>query len=290
MKPPLFEYIRPATVEEAVAARAAHEDSVVLAGGQSLIPTLNFRIANPDAVIDIARIQGLDRIAVEGGSIRVGAMARHRDVELSDEVHAANPLLRDVLGNVAHIVVRNRGTVVGSIAHADAAAEMPCVLLALDGHVVAQGPNGRREIAAADFFQFHMTTALAADELLVEAVFPALPAGAGWAFREFARRHGDYALAGICAVLELDGDTCRTARLAACGIASTPVRLSAVEDRLAGARLDKGSVAAAAAEAGQYVTAEDEPQATAAYRRHLTAALVRATVAEAAGRAGVDVG
>ena len=161
MKPPLFDYVTPESVEEAVAARAAEEDSVLLAGGQSLIPTLNFRIANPSVLIDIGRISALKGIDVGEADITVGAMVRQREVERDAAVHRANPLLREVLGHVAHTVVRNRGTVAGSIAHADAAAELPAMLLATGGSVEVRGPGGGRTIEARDLFKFHLTTSLA---------------------------------------------------------------------------------------------------------------------------------
>jgi carbon-monoxide dehydrogenase medium subunit len=286
MKPPLFDYVTPESIEDAVAARAAEEDSVVLAGGQSLIPTLNFRIANPAMLIDISRIKALKSLDVGAEEIAIGAMVRQRQVEKDDAVHRANPLLREVLGTVAHTVVRNRGTVAGSIAHADAAAELPAMLLATDGAVDVCGPAGVRRIAAGDLFQFHLTTNLAADEIITAVRVPALAPNTGWAFMEFARRHGDYALAGICALVTLDdAGRCTEARLSACGIASTAVRLDKTEAELTGSRLDEAAIAAAAKAARDAVTAADDTQASAAYRRHLVDTLTRRSVAQARGRA-----
>ena len=287
MKPPLFEYIRPATIEEAVAARAAHDYSAVLAGGQSLIPTMNFRIANPGALIDISRIEGLSGCRVEGGEIVIGAMARQRDVELDDAVHAANPLIRETLENVAHVPIRCRGTVVGSLAHADAAAEMPALLLAMGGHVVAHGPGGQRTIAADDLFQFHMTTSLEPDEIVTEARVPALPDGAGWAFLEFTRRHGDYAIAGVAAIVERASDgSCARAALAACGIGSRAVQLTDAEATLGGSGLDEAALEAAAEAAKGAVTATDDSHASTAFRQHVLGTVVKRAVAKAASRAG----
>jgi carbon-monoxide dehydrogenase medium subunit len=286
MKPPLFDYATPKSVEEAIAARAGEEDSVFLAGGQSLIPTLNFRIANPSLLIDIGRIPALKELTVADGEISIGAMVRQRQVEKDDAVYRANPLLREVLGNVAHAVVRNRGTVAGSIAHADAAAELPAMLLATGGSVAVQGPAGARRIAAADLFQFHLTTSLAEGEMITAVKVPALAPRTGWSFREFTRRHGDYALAGICALVTLDdAGRCATASLAACGIASTAVRLDAAEAELAGAALDDAAIARAAKAARGAVTAADDSQASTAYRRHLVDTLTRRTLAEAKRRA-----
>ena len=286
MKPPLFDYVTPESVEDAVAARAAEEDSVLLAGGQSLIPTLNFRIANPAVLIDISRIEALKGIDVGAAEITVGAMVRQRQVEKDDAIHRANPLLREVLSNVAHAVVRNRGTIAGSIAHADAAAELPALLLATSGSVDVQGAAGRRNIAAGDLFKFHLTTSLAADEMITAVRIPALAPNTGWSFKEFARRHGDYALAGICALVTLDAaGRCAEARLSACGIASTAVRLDAAEAELTGSALDDTAIAAAAKAARDAVTAADDSQASTAYRRHLVDTLTRRTVAQALGRA-----
>ncbi len=286
MKPPLFDYVTPESVEEAVAARAAEEDSVLLAGGQSLLATLNFRIANPALLIDISRIPALKGIDVGADEITIRAMARQREVELSDAVHGANPLLREVLQRVAHTVVRNRGTIAGSIAHADAAAELPALLLATEGVVDVQGPGGTRVIEAGDLFQFHLTTSLAGDEMITAVRIPNLAPNTGWSFKEFARRRGDYALAGICALVTLgDGGRCTKARLSACGIASTAVRLTQAEDELTGGALDDDAIARAAKAARDGVTAADDSQASTAYRRHLVDTLTRRTVAQAKGRA-----
>ena len=285
MKPPLFEYVTPESVEEAVAARAAEVDSVLLAGGQSLLATLNFRIANPALLIDISRIPSLRGIDVNDSEIIVRAMVRQREVELSEAVHQANPLVREVLQNVAHTVVRNRGTVAGSIAHADAAAELPAMLLAVEGSVDVQGPGRKRSIAAGELFQFHLTTSLADDEMIIAVRIPVLLPATGWSYMEFARRHGDYALAGICALVTLDGDgRCTKARLSACGIASTAVRLASAEEELTGDMLDETAIARAAKAARDAVTAVDDSQASTAYRRHLVDTLTRRTLIQAKGR------
>jgi carbon-monoxide dehydrogenase medium subunit len=286
VKPPLFDYVAPATVEEAVAALSRYENASVLAGGQSLIPTLNFRIAAPDALVDIGRIGGLKGISIANGHITVRAMTRQREVELDAGVQKANPLIRETLNNVAHVPIRNRGTLVGSLAHADAAAELPCLLVATGGSVTAVGPKGSRTIAADDFFQFHMTTSRATDELVTDAKIPALPPRTGWAFLEMARRHGDYALAGVCALLTLDGSgNCGEVRLAGCGIGPRPMRLSKAEAALRGGKADTSAFAAAGRAAADHVTAPDDVQASTAYRKRLTATLVERALATAASRA-----
>ena len=286
MKPALFDYVAPETVEAAVEALAGDETARPLAGGQSLIPTMNFRLSTPGRLVDLQRIAALRGIAVEGGTIRVGAMTRHRELETDAAANAANPLIGEVLDNVAHIAIRNRGTVGGSIAHADPAAELPCLLVATGGAVTVEGPGGSREIAAADLFRFHMTTSLDQAEILTEIRIPALAPATGYAFEEFARRKGDYALAGVCTLLTVEGGVCRAARIAACGIASRPVRLAAAEDALAGRVLDEAARNAAGEAAKEYVTAQADLQASEAYRKDLLAALVRRTAATAAKRAG----
>ena len=285
MKPPLFDYVAPQSVEEAVEVLASDETARPLAGGQSLIPTLNFRMAAPSLLVDLRRIGALRGHAIDGDVIRVGAMARQRDLERDGAVRRTNPLIAEVLGNVAHIAIRNRGTVGGSIAHGDAAAELPCMLVATGGSVVAHRVGGERTIAAEDFFLFHMTTALETDELLTEVRIPALRSHTGYAFKEVARRHGGYALAGVCALVRLRDGVCNAVRLAACGVASKPTRLAGAEAALLDAPPEGGALARAAEAARDYVTAGDDRQASVDYRRDLAAALVRRTVTEAADRA-----
>ena len=189
MKPSLFEYSAPDSVAGVVDLLRDDPGAMILAGGQSLVPAMNFRLASPTRLVDIRGVEGLDEIKVEDGSVVVGAMARHRDVELDNAVAAANPLIREAMQFVAHVPIRNRGTLVGSLCHADAAAEMPLILLVTGGSVTAVGPNGRRDIPAGDFFQFHMTTTREPDEMIVSATIPALPKGAGYAFDDrFAMR------------------------------------------------------------------------------------------------------
>jgi xanthine dehydrogenase iron-sulfur cluster and FAD-binding subunit A len=219
VKPAPFELIRPETVEDAVAFKSGYgADASVLAGGQSLVPMLNFRLARPAALVDLGPVPGLDGIRLEDGLIHVGAMVRQTALEQSEVAVAACPVLSQALHHVAHPVIRNRGTVGGTIAHADASAELPTVLVALHGSVAAAGPQGSRTVSARELFDFHLTTSLEPDEILTEVRFPVLARGAGSAFVEVARRHGDYALAGVCAIVELDDDSrIAAARLAYCG-------------------------------------------------------------------------
>jgi carbon-monoxide dehydrogenase medium subunit len=212
VKPPPFEYHAPATVDEACLLLNSLEDAKVLAGGQSLVPLLNFRLARPAHLVDINRVGSLDRIYERDGGVAIQALARQAAVEDSDLVHHVCPLLGAAIRLVAHRVIRNRGTVCGSLAHADPASELPAVLLALGGHVVARSTRGERAIEAAGLFQGVMETALAPDELLVEAWFPASPKP--FAVIEESRRHGDFALAGVVRAAD---------RLALFGVAPTPV-------------------------------------------------------------------
>ena len=285
MKPAPFEFVGARTVDEAVQARAESDYNVVLAGGQSLIPAMNFRLVQPEVVIDLSRVSELRGLQVDGTSIRVGAMVTQRQAELDAGVAAANPLLTETLGHVAHSVIRSRGTVVGSIAHADAAAELPALLTALDGDVTAVSIRGSRSIPAGELFDFHLTTTLAEDEIITEVRIPTLRAGDGYAFEEFARRHGDFAQAGVCVVLGFNNGTCDRAAISGCGIASRPVRLTEAENALVGGTVGTDDIARAQEAARDYVTAEDDMTTTRAYRRHLLAGLVGRAVGTATARA-----
>ena len=286
MKPPLFEYISPETIEGAIAARTSEEDSAILAGGQSLIPTLNFRIANPALIIDIRRIRELRGIKFNENHISVGAMTSQRELELNKEVIKCNPLINEVLQNVAHTVIRNRGTIAGSIAHADAAAELPAMLLATGGSVTAVGKSGARDIKAEDLFKFHLTTSLTSDEIITEVLIPNLPINTGWSFKEFARRHGDYALAGICALISIDhNNTCTYASITGCGIASCAIRLKKAEEALINKPLNDSNIEIAAKAAREEVSTPDETQATTAYRQHLVNTLTSRVLIDAKTKA-----
>ena len=291
MKPPLFRYQAPRTLKEAVVALASDPDAMVLAGGQSLLPAMNFRLANPSLLVDIQHVAELKGIAIEGGQIIVKAMTRHRELELDERVRAANPLLNEAMAHVAHIPIRNRGTVVGSLCHADGAAEVPLVLVLLGGSVLVEGPAGRREIAADEFFRFHLTTTRRRDEIAVEARFPVLRADSGSAFDEVTRRHGDYAIAGVGAVVRMNADgRLSEIRLAACGVTSRPVRLPQAEKLLNGTALSEADLKAAGRAAAEAVTAPDDMHASNAYRRRAVATLVRRMAAKAATRARERIG
>jgi CO/xanthine dehydrogenase FAD-binding subunit len=286
MKPPLFAYCAPTTIDECVAALAADGDAVILAGGQSLLPAMNFRVANPGTLVDIQRVAELKGISIEGGTIVVKAMTRHREFERDDAVRRLNPLIAEAMEHVAHIPIRNRGTVVGSLCHADPSAEMPAILVLLGGSVTAHGPGGRREIQADAFYDSALTTTRRQDEIIVEARFPVLAPDAGWAFDEVTRRHGDFAIAGVGAVVRLDAARRATGvALAACGIADRPVRLREAEQHLIGTLLASADLRAAGTIAASAVTVDDDMHATARLRRRIVAALVERVVTKATTRA-----
>ena len=282
MKPPKFEYHAPSTLDEALALLARYNgDAKLLAGGQSLVPLLNFRLARPAALIDLNRITSLAYIREHDGHVRLGAMTRQRAIEFSPVVARRLPLLTEATRWVGHLPIRTRGTIGGSIAHADPSAEYPAVLTALDGEVVARGPKGERVLKPRDFFQTYLTTNLAADEILTEVRLPATPAGAGYAFEEFARRHGDFAIIGIAAVIVREGSRCTMARLATAGAGPIPVRLRAAEEILEREGLGDDALARAAAKAQELVQPDGDIHASADYRRHLTGVLTGRAVKRA---------
>lgn len=282
MKPPRFDYHAPSSVEEALGLLTRYGgDAKVLAGGQSLVPLLNFRLAQPAALVDLNRIGALSYIREHDGEVRLGAMTRQRAVEFSPVVARRLPLLGEATALVAHLPIRTRGTIGGSLAHADPSAEYPAVLAALEGTVVARGPRGERVLTAPELFRSYLTTSLEPDEILTEVRLPAMAPGSGHAFEEFSRRQGDYAIVGIAAVVTRQGDRCTAARLATAGVGPVPVRLRAAEEILERDGLGARAVEAAAARAAELVDPESDLHASAAYRRNLT----RVLTARALGRA-----
>lgn len=287
MKPPRFDYHAPSSVDEALALLVRYGgDAKVLAGGQSLVPLLNFRLARPAALIDLNRVPGLAYIHEADGQVRLGAMTRQRAIEFSPVVAGRLPLLAEATRLVGHLPIRTRGTIGGSIAHADPSAEYPAVLTALDGEVVARSPRGERVLRAGELFRSYLTTSLAPDEILTEVRLPAAPAGAGWAFEELSRRHGDFAIVGIAALVVRAGPRSATARLAAAGAGAVPVRLRAAEEILEREGLGDAAIDAAAARAAELVSPDSDIHASAAYRRHLTGVLTQRALRRAAARTG----
>jgi aerobic carbon-monoxide dehydrogenase medium subunit len=295
VKPPPFQYHRPSTVEEALAVldHAGH-DGKVLAGGQSLVPLLNMRLAAPAHLVDVNRLAELAYVRSDDQAVRVGALARHAEVEHDADAHAAVPLLRQALTDLAHPTIRNRGTVVGSLVHADPAGELPAVLALLGGTMELARAGARRTVPAAEFFLGPLESALRPGELATEAVFPRPPAGSGSAWLEVARRHGDYALCGVGVLVTLDGDRRVAAARAACvSVGPTPVLVD-LADAVGGRPHDAADWAAAGALAAAAVDPEDDIHATAAYRRHLAGVLTaragRAAAEHAAGGNGAPHG
>ncbi len=274
MKPAPFAYLRPSTLEEALAALAGEQGAKVLAGGQSLVPLLSMRLAAPSMLIDINALPDLGHVTCDEAGVRVGALARHAHVLASPEAATTQPLVALALANVAHPTIRNRGTTVGSIVHADAAAEMPMVLRLLEGSVDVASVRGRRTIPAAELFAGPLESTLAHDEIAVEAFFPALAPGAGVAFQEISRRHGDYALVGVAAHVELEGDEVVRARLGYLSVSDVPVVVD-VSDSL------DDPAAAALAE----LEPVDDIHATADYRAHLVRVLTPRVLAAATDHA-----
>ena len=286
MKPPLFRYEAPRTLGDAVAVLASDPDAMVLAGGQSLVPAMNFRVATPSVLVDIQHVEGFKGIAVEGDTIVIKAMTRHRELELHPEVRRLSPLVAETMQHVAHVPIRNRGTVVGSLCHADPSAEMPLLFVLLDGTLAATGSTGTRQIAAADFFQSFLTTNRRQDEIVIEARLPVMPAGAGFAFDEVTRRHGDYALVGVGCVLSLDSNgRAQNVRLAACGISDRAVRLRAAEAALAGSVLASSDLVAAGRASADAVTQTDDMNTSLSYRRRVLSGLIQRLVPIAASGA-----
>jgi 2-furoyl-CoA dehydrogenase FAD binding subunit len=274
MKPAPFAYLRPATLEEALAALAGEQGAKVLAGGQSLVPLLSMRLAAPSMLVDINALPDLGHVRVAEDGVRVGALARHAEVLASAEAAQAQPLLAMALSHVAHPTIRNRGTTVGSIVHADAAAEMPMVLRLLEGSVDVASVRGRRTIPAAELFAGPLESTLAHDEVAVEAFFPSLAPGAGVAFQEIARRHGDYALVGVAALVETDGGEVTRARVGFVSVSDVPVVVDVTD------ALDDPAAKALA----ELDPAEDI-HATAAYRAHLVKVLAPRVLAAATDHA-----
>lgn len=289
MKPPSFDYADPGSTAEVVSLLAQHEgEAKIIAGGQSLMPLLNMRFARPTLLVDLRRLRELDYIRETDGALAIGATTIQRDVERSPEVARHQPMLRAAMHLIAHPQIRNRGTVGGSLAHADPAAELPTLAVALDAEMEVMGPGGTRVVPAADFFVTYLTTSMEPAEMLTAVRFPARPAGrSGWSFQEVARRHGDYAMAGVAVTLTLgDGERCRDARLVLFGVGATPVRARRAEQALVGQQVDARLIE----HLGSTIRDEiDEPltdvHASAEYRRHLAGVLTRRALREALERA-----
>lgn len=268
MKPAPFAYRKARALEEAVTLLGEHKDARLLAGGQSLIATLNMRLSTPMLLIDINGIGGHGGITLKNGSVEIGALARHAQAERSDVIAKNAPLIARAMPHIGHPAIRNRGTLGGSIAFADPAAELPACLLALDGEVEAAGPKGKRTIKAEDFFKGLFETALAPQEVLTAICVPATSKDMRVGFAELARRHGDYAIVGLAASAKADGKGFKDVRLAYFGVGATPVRAKIAETALAKGDID-GAVA------GLDLAPQDDVQATGAVKKYLAGVLLR---------------
>lgn len=288
MKPAPFEYYRPETLEEGLHLLAEHGDQAKpLAGGQSLIPAMNFRLARPAVLVDINQIRELSHIEEKEGELFLGGLARQRDVERSALVRRTSPLLHETMPFVAHLAIRNRGTVGGSLAHADPAAELPAVAVALEARLRVRSLGTDRWIPANEFFTGLFSTALNADELLVEIAIPRVGDRTGCAFEEVSRRHGDYALAGSAAVITLDAQgRCESGRVVLLSVGDRPI-LAEHAARILNGTVPSADVIHAAAEAAAHhdIDPPADIHASSAYRRHLAAVLTRRALGRAVARA-----
>jgi len=284
MKLPAFDYACPTTLTEAVALLGAHVDAKAIAGGQSLVPMLAFRVASPSMLVDLRKLPGLDQIKIDDSGVRLGAMVRWRDILDDARLVRAHPLLVAAVRHVAHYQIRNRGTVGGSIAHADPAAEMPGIAVACDAEIAVTGRAGSRMIPAEEFFVGALTTALATDEIITEIRLPVWPAGRRFGFEEFALRRGDFAIAAAAVFYDQDAAGRATnAHVGVIGVGDRPARLAPVEAVLNGARIDADVIARAAAATSAAVAPPTDIHASAAYRRSLVGTMVeRALLAAAA--------
>jgi aerobic carbon-monoxide dehydrogenase medium subunit len=284
MKAADFAYARATSVDDAVALLAAHGGRAkLLSGGQSLLPAMNLRLISPELVIDIGGIAELRGIAVKGDTVRIGALARHVDLQRSPEIAAHAPLLKEAVTHVAHPAIRNRGTIGGSLAHADPASELPACMLALDASFVVRSKTGERRIAAGDFFQGIFQTALSAEELLVAIELPMPPKNSVHFFHEFARRNGDYAIAGLAAQAKIDGGTFTHLRLAYFAVGDRPV-LAGAAKVLVGKVITVALLSEASEALGDELDPEDDQQASGGMRRHLAKVLLMRCVATLLGR------
>jgi CO/xanthine dehydrogenase FAD-binding subunit len=273
MKPAKFDYVLPTTVDAAIEALvASNGEGKLLAGGQSLLPLLNFRMARPAVLVDLNGIKGLSYIEERGTSIVIGALTRHRDLEHSPLVASKLPVMSAAIRHVAHLAIRNRGTLGGSLSHADPAAELPMLATFYDAKISIEGPKGRRTVAAKEFFVDALTNCLEPEEIVVEIEFPVLDHD-GWAFEEVARRFGDFALASIAVSVRRGGAGLGDARIAVMGVADTPLRLKEAEQELIAMRLDDGTADRFSELVISKISPNDDLHASAEYRRHLLAQL-----------------
>jgi CO/xanthine dehydrogenase FAD-binding subunit len=288
MKPPRFDYLAPRTLDEALAHLHHHGDQAkILAGGQSLIPMLNFRLAHPGVVVDVNRLIELAYVRQHDGGVAVGALTRQHAVERSELIRARVPVVAEACRFIGHAPIRHRGTFGGNLAHADPASELPAVMVALEAELAVASRTGSRAVPAGQFFTGPLTTALRPDEMLTEIRIPAPPPRTGGAFVEMARRAGDFALVGVAALITLDGaGTCERVRIALCGVGPTPIRARAAEDALTGQAPTATALAAAAERAAAATSPPSYVHGSAEFRKKLARHFARQALAAAIQRSG----
>lgn len=286
MKPAPFSYYSPATLDEAVRLLDEHgDDGKILAGGQSLMPLMSLRLARPAVIVDMNRVPGLDRIAVNGdGSLGIGAMTRQRAIERDTGLAERNPLLAAAVPLIGHFQIRNRGTVGGSLVHADPASELPAVTVTLGADFVLTSAAGERVVSAEDFYLGYMATACEANELLTEIRVPAWKAGRLWAIDEVARRKGDFAMVGVALWVDMDGGACADARITLFGVGGKPVRVEKAEQHLKGAALDDAALKEVERIVFEELDPDSDIHASALYRKEVGGVLTRRALSAAVAR------
>ncbi len=290
MKASAFSYARATSVANALELLAAHGDRAkVLSGGQSLMPAMNLRLISPELIVDIGEISELRGIAVRGGVLSIGALTRHVELQRSPEISAHAPLLTEAIAHVAHPAIRNRGTIGGSLAHADPASELPACMVALNATIIARGPKGERRIAAGDFFRGIYETALSPQELLVSVELPVAPGNSAHFFHEFARRHGDYAIAGLAAQAIMEGDVFKDLRLVFFAVGDRPV-LAKAANRLLNVPVTPAVLSEASAALGEELDPQEDQQASASMRRHLAKVLMARCLSALLDRPDLNAG
>ncbi len=287
MKPSAFEYFTPSTVREAIELLRSHGDEAkILAGGQSLIPMMNFRVARPKVLIDINKIKELDYIREEKGELVIGGLTRERTLEVSSVVKKKCPILAEAISYIGHLPIRTRGTIGGSLVHADPSAEIPIIVCGLGGKMKVVGPSGERTLGADEFFLTYLTSALEASDILVEVSILTLPANAGLSFMEFSRRHGDFGIVAVASILYLENKgLCRQASIALGGVAPTPMRAVEAESLLAGRVITEELIKEAGVKAAQATDPESDYHASAEYRKDMARVFTQRSLKEAWNKA-----
>ncbi len=287
MKPAEFKYFDPTSVGEAISLLQQYGDEAkILAGGQSLVPMMNFRVARPKVLIDINKLEGLSYIRQENGEIAIGALTREREVETSALVREKCPILPEAISHIGHMPIRTRGTIGGSLVHADPSAEIPTVICALGGSMKVVGPSGERSLGPEEFFLTYLTSSLGPDEILIEVRVPLLARNTGWSFSELSRRHGDFAIVAVACILGLGKDgRCERAAIAMGGVAPTPIRAGEAEDALVGQALGEAILEEASRLAAEATEPESDYHASAEYRRDMARVFVLRGLKEALKRA-----